>query len=99
MDRDLVEGLRRANEAAIALLTIMLASDRGPEAVDVVQNDPVYEEVTTCMALAGIALSAVEALAQHLQIDPADVLQVAGLNAANYALLLEEMVDENEEER
>lgn len=97
MDKDLVENLRRANEASISLLTIMLATNRGEEAADIVQSDPVFAEVTTCMALAGIALSAIEALSELMGISPEEVLQTAGLNAAKYAMTLEELIEDEED--
>lgn len=81
MDPEIVESVRRANEAAITLLTLMI-NDENEEAADLAIDDPSYRDPATMMALATVCTSALKTLALAFDTTPQEVIQVAGLSAA-----------------
>lgn len=94
MDPDIVHEIRVANEACIALITLMMSDDSRVEATKLAASDPVYGHATTCMAIATLAVTALNTLAQELEIDPLQLVQVAGISAAQYSVYLESLLDE-----
>lgn len=93
MDPEIVAELRRANEACMTLLTLMTADDDCVSAAELVADDDVYAQRSTCMALAGFALSAASALADQLEMPLEKIIQMAAMNAAMHTVELEEMLN------
>lgn len=96
MDPDVVARIVNANAAAMSLVTL-LVSDMDDEAVKYVAEDPVFTDRATSMAVATLACSAIKAMAEILNIDVMEILQVAGLSAAQFGVDLEECTDDEEE--
>ena len=96
MDRHIVAELRAANEACMTLMTLMALEDDHSRAAELVAEDDRYAQRTTCMALAGFALSAVSALADHLEITVEEIIQAAATSAALHGVELESMLDNQE---
>lgn len=96
MDRYIVAELRAANEACMTLMTLMALEDDHNEAAKLVAEDDRYAQRTTCMALAGFALSAVSALADQLEVSVEEIIQAAAQSAAMHGIELESMLDEQD---
>lgn len=88
MDREIIEQVRRANDACMLLLTHIVNDDEEAAMKEVLTN-PVYRDPGTTMAIATIATSAIKTLADMSDVDPKTVLQIAALNAAQLAVILE----------
>jgi hypothetical protein len=98
MDREIVAELRAANEACMTLLTLMSLDDDCVSAAELVAEDDRYAQRTTCMALAGFAISAASALAEATDLPLETILQAAATNAALHTVELEEFLDEGQED-
>ncbi len=93
MDKhEMAEQIRRANNASVQLVT-MLVADMQLDAIDLVLQDPAYEDRGVMMSMATIASSAIKTLAQTLGVDPSEVMQIAGMAAAELALRIEQGED------
>lgn len=88
MDRAIVAEVRAANEAAVMLLTLAVG-DYGYAAAELASTDVAYCKPQTAMALAVIGSSAIKTLAQAFNVEPAEIIQAAGLSAAEYVIALE----------
>lgn len=89
MDPEIVAELRKANEACMTLLTLMCIDDDCVDAAELVASDDTYAERSTCMALAGFAISAANALAEQLGMPVEEIIQTAAANAALHTIELE----------
>jgi hypothetical protein len=98
MDPEVIDQVRAANEACMTLLTLMAMDDTHEEAARLIAEDPAYTERTTCMALAGFAISATNALARELDIPLEIIIQSAAQNAALHTMKLEQELEGNDEE-
>lgn len=92
MDPEMVAEVRRANEACVALLTLLIADDV-QEAARMALTDPVYSEAKTSMAIASIAISAIKALAETYEVPAEEIVQVIGLGSAELVIDLEKRID------
>lgn len=93
MDPEIVAELRRANEACMTLLTLMSMDNDCVSAAELVAEDDIYAQRSTCMALAGFAISAASALADQLELPLETIIQTAATNAALHTVELEEQLD------
>lgn len=96
MDRHIVAELRAANEACMTLMTLMAIDDDHQTAAKLVAEDERFAQRTTCMALAGFALSAVSALADQLGVEIEEIIQAAATSAALHGVELESQLDNQE---
>lgn len=92
MDPEIVAELRRANEACMTLLTLMSIDDDCVSAAQLVAEDDIYAQRSTCMALAGFAISAASALAEQLDMPLETIIQTAATNAALHTVELEQQI-------
>ncbi len=96
MDPEVIREVRMANEACMTLLTLMAQDDEYLEASRLIAEDPVYTERATCMALAGFAIAATNALARELDIPIEWIIQTAAKNAAMHTIDLEHQLEEEQ---
>src|SRR5689334_1509459 len=92
VDPNIVRDIQRANDACLTLMTL-LVSGSSAEAAMLAASDPVYTEAPTSMAIATLASSAIKSLAEVLEVSEMEILQVAGLSAAEYGIWLESQID------
>jgi hypothetical protein len=95
MDQEIVQQIKDANGAALALVTSLVGDD-DLDAMELLLTDPQYGDRATTLAVATIAVSAIKALAHELEVPPLEIVQVAGLSAANYHMMLDEKVEDEE---
>jgi len=88
MDDEIVREVRSANEAAIMLFTL-LTSDADFDAIKLIISDQAYTKQVTTMAIATIGVSAIKTLAQLVDCDPLEIVQIAGVSAAEFVMKLE----------
>ena len=93
MDPWIVAEIRRANEASRMRLTLMAMDDECINAAELVADEDVFGEKSTCMALAGFALSAASALAEQLKLPIETIIQTAATNAAMHTVELEKLLN------
>lgn len=67
--------------------------DMDDDAIASVVEEEAYGDRATTMAIATLAVSAIKSLAQLVDCEPMDVVRVAGLSAAKYAIDLENRED------
>lgn len=91
MDPETVASLRLANESSIMLLTLLLEGNDAA-AADLIFKNPVAYRGPTCMAIGVLAVGALKTLAQVFEVDPQELIQIAGLNAAQ--LVMEYEIDD-----
>jgi hypothetical protein len=94
MDQEIVQQIKDANGAALALVTSLVSEDDDLNALELLVTDSSYGDRATTLAVATIAVSAIKALAHELEVPPLEIVQVAGLSAANYHMMLDETVEE-----
>lgn len=82
--------LQSANEAAIALLTL-LTIDAHDEAITLVSEDDAYADKVVTIVLATYTAASIQMIAKVLESDPLDLLKTIALDGAKY--ILEETED------
>lgn len=81
MDPETVAELRSAHESSIMLLTLLMEQN-GKVAADYIYENPHLFRGPTCMATAMIAVGAFKTLAEAFDVDPMELVQIAGVSAA-----------------
>lgn len=89
MDPEIVKQVQSSNEAAMALVTL-LVSEESHEAVVMAMTDLAFTQRSTCLAIAVLASSAIKSLALVLECEPEDVMKEAAINTALFNMKLEE---------
>lgn len=88
MDPELIADVRRAQEASILLLTLLMEGD-DRSATEICYHEEAYHDAATTMYLATLAVAAMKTLAEMVGEDPMEVVRVAGISTAQGVIDLE----------
>jgi hypothetical protein len=89
VDPEIIKQVQTSNEAAIALITL-LVSDEDAEAIMLAMTDTAFTHRSTCLAVGVVASAAIKTLAQMAGCDPEEVVREAAINTALFNLDLDQ---------